>query len=162
MNYQFDCIIDVTSKDGQLIWKIPQKTLFDKIIDLWPLITDYYFEYHPFALGKVDNLYNNYRLITRDEFNNPLFTKLFKTNYLLHEGIYSLSFSLTYASDINISSGTLYIDYHEVYTCSSNSEFMKIYCRGKDILGDVSLVRCGSLRRKRETGLFIQNGLQLL
>lgn len=161
MSYHFDRIIDVT-KDGQPVWKIPQKTLFDKITDLWQLISDYYFEYRPIVLGKIDELYTDYKLITRNEFNNPLFTKLFKTNYLLHGGIYSLSLTLTYSSDVHVLSETLYIDYNPVYVCINKSEYSKIYCCGRDILEYISSIRCGASQHKRETGLFIQNGLQLL
>lgn len=162
MNYHFDYIIDVVNNDGQLIWKIPHQTLFNKIRDLWPLITDYYYNYRPFALGNIDDLYNNYRFITKNEFNSPLFTKLFKAIYQLHGGIYSLSSSLHYSSNVHILSGTLYIDYHTIYACTNKSEFVKIFCRGKDIFEDISLIKCGMSTTKRETGLFIQDDLQLL
>jgi len=162
MNYQFNHIIEVINKDGQLIWKIPHKTLLDTITDLWPLITDYYYNYYPFALGKMDDLYNNYRLTTRAEVNTSLFTKSFKTNYELHGGIYSLSSGLVYGSYVHNLSGSLYIDYHNIYVTDCKSKFINICSKGWNIHESTSLIRCGLFRGNGQTGLFVLDNLQLL
>jgi len=81
MKFRYSYNIDIVDdNNGKSIWKIPQNTLFDYVKDLWPLITDCYYNYYPFAIGHLHEAYDNYRLLTSDEIGTLPFIKLFVDN----------------------------------------------------------------------------------
>src|SRR5690606_33307300 len=77
---------NIKDADGKIIFSFPFNTLLEKIIDVWPLIMNYYEEYYPFAIGNIDGntspFIKNYRPLTYIESKTDNFIKLF---FIMHK-----------------------------------------------------------------------------
>jgi len=66
-------------------------TALDHIIsDIWPIINEYCRTQPIFAVGKIQEKYSNYRLITEDDLRNKIIINLLVEYYKNNKGISSL------------------------------------------------------------------------
>ena len=85
MNPELSYIIKDT--DGNIRFTFPPNTLLERIIDVWPLIINYYENIQPLAVGESDS---NYRELTISEVNTDKFIKLFAITYRKHKITYTV------------------------------------------------------------------------
>ena len=90
MNVKLVPIIEIINSSGTVLFKYPQYTLLDKIVDVWKIIIKYYYDYRPFAVGNYAGKYEGYRLITHEECKSPEFVSLFSSHCKISYGIMAL------------------------------------------------------------------------
>lgn len=80
-------IIEIINSSGTVVFKYPQYTLLDKIVDVWKIIIKYYYSYQPFAIGQYSKKYEGYRLITHEECKSSEFVSLLASYYKTNHGV---------------------------------------------------------------------------
>lgn len=117
MSIVFNQVIEISNPNGKVLIKYPVGTLLDRITDVWPLIIEYYQNFHPFAFGVYSGSYPYYRLITHEECNTKTFVQLMKTHYGKNKGIRSLVSDDEYTQRKYLCSdkGNIYVDERKIY-----------------------------------------------
>lgn len=109
---------NIEDNEGNVIFKFPPNTLLERIIDVWPLIINYYQEYYPFAIGKIEEntspFIKNYRPLTYIESKKDNFIKLFSVVHKKNRIRY-LCWNYTNNNCIYIEEHYLQMDKHNIF-----------------------------------------------
>jgi len=85
-------LYNIFDAKGNILFQFPPNTLLEKIIDVWPLIMNYYENYNLFSIGA----HEGYRPVTLEEFKTNGFIKSFSSEYRkkkiicsIYDGLYN-------------------------------------------------------------------------
>ena len=163
MNVKLVPIIEIINSSGTVLFKYPQYTLLDKIVDVWKIIIKYYYDYKPFIIGKYSGKYEGYHLITHEECKSSEFVSLLSFYYKTNHGVTVLDkIDRSFVWNDN---KAFSIDNISIQCCRAGPNELTRLCYGltkTDIKNEIYRIKTGEITTTSVnpiTGLFVLNNL---